>query len=55
MKNLGIFISESFFLDLASLKEVKQIISYSISFFQTITNFEMELREFLGLADLTRA
>ncbi len=55
MKNLGVLISESLFLGLASLGEVKQGISRSISLFLTIIDLEGVLRELLGLADLMRA
>ena len=55
MKNLGILISESFFLGLASLGEMRQGISRSISFFLTIIDSEVVSRELLGPADLTRA
>ncbi len=55
MKNLEILICESFFLDLAFLKEVRQTISYSISFSLTIIDLEVVLREFLGLVDLIKA
>ena len=46
---------EYFFLGLAILEEDKQSISHSISFFLIIINLEMVLKEFLGLADLTKA
>ena len=55
MNNLSILISECFFLSLVSLREARQRISHSISFFLTIIDLKMVLREFLGLADLTRA
>ncbi len=55
MENLGPLISKSLFLGLASLREVKQGISYSISFSLTIINLELVSRELLGLADLRRA
>ncbi len=55
MKNLSIFISKCFFLDLASLWEARQSISCSISFSLTIIDSEVVLRKFLGPADLTRA
>ncbi len=55
MKNLGVFISESLFLGLASLREVRQGISRSISLSLTIIDLEVVSREFLGLADLIRA
>ncbi len=55
LKNLGILICKSFFFSLTSLKEVKQSISCSISFFLTIIDLKMVLRELLGLADLTKA
>ncbi len=55
MKNLGVLISESFFLGLTSLREAKQSISHNISFFLTIFDSEMVSKKFLGPADLTRA
>ncbi len=55
IKNLSIFISERFFLGLASLGEARQSISRSISFSLTIIDSEVVSREFLGPADLTRA
>ncbi len=55
MKNLGILISESLFFGLASLKEVRQGISRSISFSLTIIDLKVVSREFLDLTDLTRA
>ena len=55
MKNLNILISEHFFLSLASLWEVKQSISHSISFSLMIINSKVVLRELLGPANLTRA
>ncbi len=55
MENLGVFISESFFLGLASLGEARQDISRSISFSLTIIDSEVVSRELLGPADLTRA
>ncbi len=55
MENLGVFISKSLFLDLASLREVRQGISRSISFSLTIIDSEVVSREFLVPADLTRA
>ncbi len=55
MENLGVLISKSFFLSLASLREARQGISHSISLFQTIVNLEEVSREFLGPVDLTRA
>ncbi len=55
MKNLEILISESFFLGLASLEEVRQGISRSISLFLTIIDLEVVSRELLGPTDLTKA
>ncbi len=55
MKNLGVFIFESLFLGLASLREARQGISRSISLFLTIIDFEVVSRELLGPADLMRA
>lgn len=55
IKNLGVLISESFFLGLAPLKETKQGINYSISLFLMIINLEMILREVLGPEDLAKA
>ncbi len=55
MKNLGVLISKSLFFGLASLREVRQGISHSISFSLTIIDLEVVSRELLGPADLTRA
>ncbi len=55
MKNLGVLISESLFLGLASLGEARQGICRSISLFLTIINLKAVSRELLGPADLTRA
>lgn len=55
MKNLEILICESFFLNLAFLKKVRQSISHNIIFFLTIVDLKIVLREFLGLVDLIRA
>ncbi len=55
MKNLGVLISESLFLGLASLGEARQGIRQSISFFLTIIDSEVVSRKLLGPADLTRA
>ncbi len=55
MENLGVFISESHFLGLASLGEARQGISRSISFSLTIINSEVVSRELLGPSDLTKA
>ena len=55
MKTLSILILEHFFLNLVSLKEVRQRISHSISFFLTIIDLKMVLRELLGPIDLIRA
>ncbi len=55
MENLGVLISESFFLGLASLEEAKQGISHSISFSLTIIDSKVVSRELFGPADLMRA
>ncbi len=55
MKNLGVLISENLFFGLASLKEVIQGISRSITLFLIIIDLEVVSRELLGPADLTRA
>ncbi len=55
MKNLGVLISKSVFLDLASLREAKQGISCSISLSLTIVDSKVVSRELLGSADRTRA
>ncbi len=55
MNNLSILISEHFFLGLSFLGEGRQSISRSISFFLTIINSEVILKELLGPADLMRA
>ncbi len=54
MENLEILISESLFLDLASLGEARQGISRSISLSLTIINSKVVSRELLGPMDLTR-
>ncbi len=55
MNNLGILIFESLFFGLAFLREVRQGISRNISLSLAIIDSEVVSREFLGLADLTRA
>ena len=55
MKILGILISGSFFLGLASLKKARQNISHNISFSLTKIDLKVVLREFLSLADLAIA
>ncbi len=55
MKNLGVFISESLFLGLASLGEARQGIRRSISLSLMIIDLEVVSRELLGPADLMRA
>ncbi len=55
MKNLGVLISESPFLDLASLGEARQGISHSISLSLIIIDSKVVSKELLGPADLTRA
>ncbi len=55
MKNLGVFLSESLFLGLASLKEARQSITRSVSFFLMVINSEVISRELLGPANLARA
>ncbi len=55
MENLGILISGSFFLGLASLREARQGISRSISLSLMIIDSEVISRELLGLANLTKA
>ncbi len=55
MKNLGVLISKSLFLGLASLGEARQGISRNISLSLTIIDLEVVSRELLGPADLTRA
>ncbi len=55
IEHLGVLISESLFLGLASLREIRQGISHNISLSLIIINLEDVLRELLGLADLTRA
>lgn len=54
MKNLVVLIFESFFFDLASLREAKQSISHNISFSPTIINSKIVLQELLSLADLIK-
>ncbi len=55
VKNLGVLIFESLFLGLAPLREAKQAISRSISFFLIIIDLEVISRELLGPADLAGA
>lgn len=55
IKNLSIFISGYFFLSLVLLWEVKQSISWNISFSLMIINLEVVSKKFLGPADLTKA
>ncbi len=55
MKNLGVLISESFFLSLAPLREVRQGINRSISLFLTIIDSKVVSRKLLDPADLARA
>ena len=55
MKNLSILISKHFFLGLASLEEVRQSISYSISFFLIIIDLKVISKKLLGLVDLIKA
>ncbi len=55
MENLGVFISESLFLGLASPREAKQSISRSISLSLTIIDLKVVSRELLDLVDLMRA
>ncbi len=54
MEDLRVFISESFFLDLTSLEEVRQGISCNISLSLIIIDLEVVLRDFLGPIDLVR-
>ncbi len=55
MKNLGVFISESLFLGLAPLGEVRQGISHSISLSLMIIDSKVVSRGLLGPADLAGA
>lgn len=52
---MSIPISKRFVFDLASLWEVKQSISHSISFSLIIIDLEGISRKFLGPSDLTKA
>ncbi len=54
MEDLGVLISESLLLGLASLEEAKQGIRRSISLFLTIIDLKLVSRQLLGPADLTR-
>lgn len=54
MKNLGIFINESFFLSLTFLREVKQSINCNISLSLVIFDLKMVSKELLGLIGLTK-
>ena len=55
IKNLGILISESFFLGLASLGEARQGINRSICLSLIIIDLKVVSRELLGPTDLARA
>ena len=55
IKNLGILISKSFFLGLASLEQARQSTSRSICLSLMIIDLEVISRELLGPTDLTRA
>ena len=55
MKDLAILSLELFFLILASLGKPRQSFYSRICLTLTIVNLEMELGEFLGLADLSGA
>lgn len=54
MKNLRILIFKYFFFRLASLREVKQSISRSISFFLTIFDLKMISKKILSSVNLTK-
>lgn len=55
VKNLSILILERFFLDLASLGEVRKSISRSISFSLIIIDLKVVSKELLGSMDLEKA
>ncbi len=55
MENLGVLISESLVLGLASVGEARQGICRSISLSLTIIDLEVISRELLGPVNLTRA
>ncbi len=55
MKNLGVLISESFFLSLAPWREARQGISRSIGISRTLIDLEVVSRELLGPVDLAGA
>ena len=55
MKNLSILISEHFFFGLASLREARQSISYSISHSLTIINLKVVSKDLLGPTDQLKA
>ena len=54
MKNLDIFISKYFFLNLTSLWEVRQGISRNISLPRMVIDLRVVSRKLLGPADLSR-
>lgn len=54
MKNLSIYISEYFFLGLASLKKVKQSIKCNISSYMMIIDLKVVLLEFFGPSRLDK-
>lgn len=54
MKNLNIFVFDSFFLRLTSLEKRRQEVSGNISLSLTIINSKVVLQEFLGPINLPR-
>ena len=54
MKNISILIFERFFFGLASLREVRQSISHSISLSLMIIDLKVVLRKLLGPKDLAK-
>ena len=55
MQDFDVLGAESFFLLCTLLRVLKKDISNSVSFALTIVDLEVVAREFLGLADLSRA
>lgn len=55
MKNPGVFSWKNLFLDLAFLKEVRQVIGHSVYFALAIIDPKMVPKELFGLPDLSKA
>ena len=55
MQDFDVFYLEGVFIFCIPLKILRQDISSSVSFALTIIDLEVVMREFLGLADVSRA